>query len=185
MPSPFDFKLSPGQVGFNLRVNRIWFDRRAVIRATVGAERGVLMRFGAFVRRKARGLIHRRKRVSQPGEPPSSHSREPNLRTILFAYQPAEHRVVVGSVFLNGRAGSTIRGIVPKTMEHGGDITVIEHRTETGKWRRGALTRLKPGQATRTRTIRIAARPYMQPALEAELDKFPDLWAGAVRSKAA
>ncbi len=53
---------------------RMFFDRKRVVDATDRATRRVLSKFGAFVRQTARRSIRRRRSVSQPGQPPSSHT---------------------------------------------------------------------------------------------------------------
>ena len=70
-----------------------------------------------------------------------------------------------------------MRGTVPGVLEHGGAITILEV-FKHGSWQRADLrSRRRLGNLpTRYRTARIAARPYMGPALAAEAPKFPELW---------
>ena len=66
---------------------KMFFDAKAVISRVDAATRKVLSRFGAFVRTGAKHSIHKRKAVSQPGEPPSSHVGL--LRKLIyFGYDP-------------------------------------------------------------------------------------------------
>lgn len=51
-----------------------FFDRKAVLAAVDKATLRVLSKFGAFVRRRAKSSIRKRKKASPPGQPPSSHS---------------------------------------------------------------------------------------------------------------
>lgn len=168
---------------FGFEIKKMFFDRPAVIDAVDRAEVRVLGRFGAFVRRRARSLIRRSKRkVSLPGEPPRSHSPEPNLRTILFAYNQRTHSVIVGPVYLNqSRSARTYvsQRKVPRVLEKGGTLQVREVRYGK-RWRTPGRRTPEAGQPKRVRSIRIAPRPYMVPALAAEADNFPDLWAGSV-----
>jgi len=53
-------------------ITNMFFDSKKVVSATDRATRRVLSRFGAFVRRTAKQSIRKRKKVSQPGSPPSS-----------------------------------------------------------------------------------------------------------------
>src|SRR5690242_12299768 len=91
------------QLAVTMHLRDLFFDRKAVVDATTVAERKALSRIGAFVRRRARSSLRRRKRVSRPGEPPSVHSKDDtaNLKNILFAYEPSHRRVVIGPVGLN------------------------------------------------------------------------------------
>lgn len=131
----------------DFRVKDLFFDSPRVARAMKPARRKALSKAGAFIRRRARSLIRKRKRVSEPGSPPSSHSGEPNLRTIFFAYDPGSDSVVVGPVLLHGGRGSPT---VPALLEFGGETRVRRRRR-------------KPY------TARYRPRPFMGPALELEV----------------
>jgi hypothetical protein len=134
----------------------LFFDRPAVQSAVDRAERSALSRFGAFVRRRARSLIRRRQRASAPGEAPSSHTGL--LRDfILFGYDGQRKSVVIGPAKLNAK-----RGDAPSALEHGGIVS------------------LTVGKQTGER-VRIARRPYMQPALEAERPKLADMFRNSVK----
>ncbi|GIW81494.1 MAG: hypothetical protein KatS3mg105_3301 [Gemmatales bacterium] len=145
---------------FGFRVDSaksLFFDRKKVIDAVDRATRRNLSKFGAFVRRRARSSIRKRKRgVSSPGNPPFSHTGL--LKNfIFFAYQPDRRSVIIGPAKLNKR------GDIPHILEFGGNQTVFNRRDNT-----------------RMRVF-IQARPYMRPAFEKELEKLPSLWANSVR----
>lgn len=142
----------------DVRIASLFFDRPAVTVAVGRAKRAVLSRAGAFIRAAARTSIRPRKGTSAPGRPPHSH--EGSLRRlILFGYDPRTDSVVVGPVGFRGSAA-------PSALERGGATTVVSRRQGA----RGAR-----------RTIRIAARPYMLPALEKERPRLPALWRDSVR----
>lgn len=142
----------------DMRITSLFFDRPAVKRAVDRAKRAVLSRAGAFIRQRARTSIRPRKGSAPPGSPPHSH--EGSLRRlILFGYDPRSDSVVVGPVGFRG-------SVAPRALEFGGKTTVASRR--------------RGGREAR-RTIRIAARPYMQPALEKERPKLPVLWRDSVR----
>jgi hypothetical protein len=138
---------------FNLRAAKLgFFDRPAVLGAVSQAALRVLSRFGAFVRTRARTSIRPRKAASRPGQPPSSH--EGSLRRlILFAYDRARRSVVVGPAAFR-------RGAAPALLEYGGTA---------------------PAPPGRRRPAIYRARPYMAPALAAELPRLPALWRNSVR----
>jgi hypothetical protein len=198
-----------GSPGFSrgLEQAKAWFfDRAKVLNAADKAKVKALSKMGAFVRRSARSSIRKRKAVSAPGSPPSSHTGL--LRNnIFFGYEPARGgNVVIGPTALNwihfDAAGGAVKGIVPRTLEYGGSYRVAEEwvppmtlagKAVGGRWRRidlrrsggradaEALLRAKRpelfrGRPTRMRTVRIAARPYMRPALELNLPKFAALF---------
>jgi hypothetical protein len=142
-------------VGFE--ITKLFFDRKAVLGRVDKATRRVLSRFGAFVRRTARSSIRKRKRISAPGAPPSSHSGLLK-KFIFFGYEPRKRSVVIGPVRLSQKIGDA-----PEALEHGGRSTVVD---------RGRR---------RKRRIRIGRRPYMGPALEKERPKLPAMWAGSVK----
>jgi hypothetical protein len=141
------------------QVKGLFFDSKKVINATTRAERRVLSRFGAYVRRTARSSIRKRKRVSAPGRPPSSHTGLLK-RFIFFAYDPGRKSVVIGPTRLNQKAGDA-----PRALEYGG-----RSRVTAGRRRR------------RRRTVTIAARPFMGPAFEREKPKLPAMWRDSVRA---
>jgi len=159
-----------------------FFDRERVVRAMDAATRKALSKGGAFVMRGARKSIKEGKvrargraregetpkvvqRVSAPGNPP--YSRTGLLRNrILFAAVlgpgTGSPSVVVGPERINKSSGA------PETLEFGG-TTVVERRRSKGGVER--------------RTVRIAARPYMAPALAREASKLPEQFRNAVLSR--
>jgi hypothetical protein len=140
-----------------MRIKDLFFDRAAVASAVDAAKRKVLSKAGAFIRTSARTSVRKRKGSAPAGGPPHSH--EGSLRRlILFGYDKASDSVVVGPVgFKNSTA--------PGALEYGGAATV---------------TRRRAGRRE-TRTVQIASRPYMGPALEKERPKLPLLWRNSVR----
>lgn len=143
---------------------RCFFDRQPVVSAVDRTKKRVLNRFGAYVRRTARQSIRKRKRVSRPGEPPSS--RKGQLRRFLcYGYEPGRDSVVIGPAKL-----SRSRFSIPEILEHGGVSTV---RVRSHKDRRGRRRRTR-------RQVAYAARPFMQPAFEQEQQKLPQLWKDAL-----
>jgi hypothetical protein len=168
---------------------KAFFDRPAVIRAIGRAEAAYLSRAGAFVQRRARSSIRRRKKPSAPGQPPSAHSkRNPSLKTILFAFESKRESVIVGPVKLN-QVEFAIQGTttVPSRLEFGGGATIREERyrnSRSGTWfRRDGRRRVdNERKEYRTRRVTYAKRPFMGPALKAEAKNFPDLWANAIKT---
>ncbi len=150
------------------RAKSLFFDRPFVAARIDAATRKALSRGGAIVMRSARKSIKDAKvfargrtrkgeprkmvvRQSEPGEPPMSHTG--HLREhLFFAFDPASRSVVVGPARLNGGSGA------PETLEFGGAATVTRKRN--GK--------------RESRTVQVAARPYMGPALDRERAKLPE-----------
>ena len=145
---------------FGMNVKKMFFDRKAVRRRVDKAARRVLSRFGAFVRTTARHSIRKRKRVSRPGEPPSSHTGSLR-RLIFFGYDPGRKSVVIGPVPLRSASGRD----VPETLEYSGRATIIGG----------------PRRKRRKRRVKIAARPFMGPAMAKEKPKLSAMWAGSIR----
>jgi len=137
----------------------MFFDRKKVIRAADAANRKNLSKAGAFIRTTARSSIRRRKGASAPGSPPSSHTGLLK-RFLFFGYDRGRQTVVIGPMRLNQKIGTA-----PEALEHGGTSIVVE-----------GLRRRR-----RKRRVQIRARPFMGPALQKELPKFPSLWAKSVR----
>ena len=140
-------------IGFEIK--QLFFDRQAVTSRVDPATRKVLSKFGAFVRRTAKGSIRNRKAAAPPGAPPSSHTGLLK-KFIFFGYDPGRESVVIGPTRLDRRG----RGEAPSLLEHGGQTTLV---------RRG-----KRERAT------YRARPYMGPAFEKEQPKLPAMWRDSV-----
>ncbi len=141
-----------------MRIKSLFFDRKAVLDAVDKAKRAVLSKAGAFIRTVARTSIRKRKGSAPPGSPPHSHVGL--LRNfIFFGYDRASDSVVVGPAKLNKPNEA------PHVLEHGGVTTAT-------RFARGRL---------RKRRVRVAARPFMGPALEKERPKLPPLWRGSIR----
>jgi len=167
-----------------------FFDRQAVIEAVGRAEARVLSQGGAYVQRTAKKLIRSRKRISRPGEPPSTHD-TPGQKSLLrsrlyFAWDSDKRVCVVGPQALHmvyfDRHRQPLKGAVPGVLEHGGEITVLEELIG-GTWFRRDLRRRIRGRTypQRYRTVHIAARPYMRVALERETNKITEAWKNAVK----
>lgn len=137
-------------------VTQLFFDKPAVRSKVDAATRRVLSKFGAFVRRSARSSIRKRKKASQPGQPPSSHAGLLK-RFIFFGYDPRQESVVIGPVQLT--QGS--RGEAPSLLEYGGMTTLR-----------------RDGKKVRA-TFR--ERPFMGTAFEKEQPKLPAMWRDSVR----
>lgn len=140
----------------DFRIKSMFFDRVKVASAVDRATRKVLSKFGAFVRQTAKGSIRKRKCISRPGQPPSSHVGTLK-RLILFGYDPAKKSVVIGPVPLHSGTAEA-----PPLLEYGG-------RTR-GKDRKGK----KVAQTYR-------ARPFMGPALKKEAPKLSAMWGNSVK----
>ena len=160
-------------------VKEIFFDRPAVQNAVDRQQRAAISKSLAFVRRRARSSLRRRKKVSEPGGTPSVHTKGDGLKKIFFAYDQRTGGGVVGPVRLNqvnlmGRSSKPVTAI----MEFGGVVGIQEiayPRSEFGgggyfPWRRRDLRRrLDPKTKRRKRNAKYAPRPFMVPALEKEV----------------
>lgn len=145
-------------IGYKIDPKGLFFDRPAVAGLMDRKARRVLSRFGAFVRRRSRSSIRKRRKTSRPGQPPSSHLGQ--LRNIFFVFEPRRQSVVIGPARQN-RIGDA-----PEALEHGGASLVA---AGGGDRRR------------RRRRVVIRARPFMGPAFQAELPGLPAMWADSVK----
>ena len=146
--------------GFNIGLRQAkagFFDRPAVQGATDRATNRNLSRFGAFVRTRSRSSIRKRKAISEPGQPPSSHVGTLK-KFIFFSFEPTNKSVVIGPTRTSGR------GTAPEMLEHGGTSAFVAPRK-----RRPVTARYRP-------------RPFMTPAFVEEQQKLPDLWRNSVRA---
>ena len=147
-------------------VKQMFFDRKAVTNSTDRASRRVLSRFGAFVRTAARSSIRTRRRISAPGQPPSSHLGLLK-KLIYFGFDPGRQSVVIGPTLLHQKN----RGGAPELLEYGGtahrDSVFLDYKNRT-------VTR-------RSGRVKYRPRPYMTPAFNREKVKLPALWQASVK----
>lgn len=125
-----------------------FFDAAAVLRQIGKFERKALSKFGAFVRTRARSSVRKRKAISRPGSPPSSHEGS-YKRLIFFAFDAQSRSVVIGPVQFK-------RGEVPRLLEHGGTV-------------------VRTGSDGKSRRLVYRPRPHIAPAGRAEQKNFPQL----------
>lgn len=158
---------------------RNFFDRQAVKNAMAAKERRALSRAGAFVRRRARSSIKRRKGISEPGNPPHAHIKGTDgIKKILFYHDHVKRTVIIGPVKFNSHGNVTVPGL----LEYGGtkrdEITITRTRSNK-KGSRGRFT----GAIKERRRVnhRYRERPFMRPAWAAETPNFPGLWGNAER----
>lgn len=133
-----------------------FFDSKAVIKATDQAQRRVLSKAGSFIWKTAKRSIRKRKSISDPGDPPRSHSGELR-RFIFFAFDFQSESVVVGPApFKQGKA--------PNLLEFGGKARIRRRR-------KGKLKKMRAN---------YKPRPFMGPAFDEELPQFPQLFKNSV-----
>jgi len=148
------FKLTAGLKGK-------FVDRKAIQRAIAKSKKRPLVRWGALTRKIARQSIRKRKKSASPGKPPSSHSSEPNLRTIFFAWDFETETVPVGPIV----TGSRITPKLPGVIQEGG-VT----RTRIG---------LRRGKSRVVET-KVKPHPFMGPAMEKSQATAPDLFKDSI-----
>jgi hypothetical protein len=168
----------------NMRVKSWSFNDERVLKAVARAREWKMAQAGAFIRQASKTSIRKRKKISEPGHPPSSH--EGTLRQrIVFGYDKHADSVVIGptptnQIFFNHDC-RPVTGTVPSVLEYGGSITIWEV-FKYGEWSRADLRshRNLAGYKMRYRKVRISARPFMRPAFEEEMPKLEKLWANSV-----
>ena len=136
-------------------------EHKAVLSAADKQSRAVLTKFGAFVRRTAKGLIRPGKKPSKPGQPPHAHGKSPLKAFLFFVYDLAAHSVVIGPAKLGG----TVSPNEPEVLEKSGTTKILA-------WRDGHQV---------LQRVHVDKRPYMGPAVAKESKKLPSLWASSVK----
>ena len=199
------------QIGGNgLRIKtEMFFDRAAVVEA-VGRAAKALSKAGAFIQRRAKSSIRKRKRASLAASRPaatwarceiasisasirpagrSSSARRPSARSALCrrrsnsAGRPRGTRIPAGA---SGRWATAAKS--GWTARHVHDEE--KPRREAGHLRHAA-NRAQVDRANRLNEElygpefigggRIEPRPYMGPALREETQNLPAMWAGSVK----
>ena len=161
-----------------------------------------LKRNAFYLRRVARNSIRRKKSPSKPGQPPRSVRGD--LKRGIWAVMEGRGSAVVGPVKygwgteapsnLEFGGESVIDRSVQRKVGDGGEIRVVSGRA--GKEVRPGVrvvfakitTQRQAARATAInrsifgrRTVRVAERPFMAPALEKSLPKLAPMWAMSVR----
>lgn len=154
--------LGSSSPGGTFQVTKWFFDAPAVLKTVDAGTAKVLSKFGAFVRRTMKSSIRKRRKSSEPGKPPSSHTGLLK-QFIFFSFDPRSRSVVIGPEKLNAKIGQVL-----EALEYGGQTTVATYRN-----------RKVVGKETKY----IRARPFARPALEMELSKLPEMWRDSVKSK--
>lgn len=161
----------------DMRIKSLFFNSKAVLSKVDGATRRVLSKFGAFVRTTAKQSIRKRKAISRPGNPPSSHVGTLK-RLIFFGYDPSQRSVVIGPApFGKGKA--------PALLEYGGHeraATMMVAYGEIGRSATGQFTTRSRREIPAGTLMRIAPRPFMGPAFEKEKPKLPAMWADSIKA---
>ena len=99
-------------------------------------------------------MPYRKKKTSPPGRPPFSHTKKLK-RNVFFGYDANRRSVVIGPIRYPTKTNSS--RVLP-ALEYGGKT---DHLT-AGR-------------------ISIEARPFMEPAFQAELPKVPGMWADSIK----
>lgn len=175
----------------------MFFDRQAVMKLVGQKERQGLSKAGGLTRRVARQSIPFRKNrdlVSSPGRPPISHTKGLGIRTIFYSYDANSRSVICGPVRLTGTKDPKS----PEKLEKGGTsiVRVRKRRVTRGRKesnrRRNKSTRAR-SQAeimaiksyyseyqdqleARMKSVTIAPRPFMGPALDKVKGQLAGLW---------
>ncbi len=150
-----------------MRIKKMFFDSKPVMKALNTAARKVLSKFGAFIRTSARSSIRPAKGPSKPGSPPHGHGAQLLKKFIYFGFDTSTRSVVIGPE----RLGGEDKGEAPSVLEHGGRAVMKGYplsATDRRKYPRG-------------KKIIIQKRPYMNPALEKNIDLLPPMWRNSVK----
>lgn len=163
-------------MSFTADFKLIFLDDPRFLRAVEKAKRKNLERQGKNVRTIMRRDMRRRKGPAPPGSPPNAHSGEIRDKTFYF-WDQAEESVVVGPIWFAGSRATDI-------LNRGGSYTLKRARTITkpgpvgargGRKTAGGKIRLKQGT-----TIKVEARPFVQPAVEKSQAQYPDIWRDSI-----
>lgn len=151
-------------------------------------EAKALGKVGAYVRRRARSSLRRRKRVSRPGQTPSVHTSGFNsLKAIFFFHDKRRSSVTIGILKLNRqRSLATSSQPLPNLMEFGGTMMIPEYQNRDGEWRQESKRSRRRQSSSarnirkRVRRVRVQARPVMSKALSAEVNRgtIPEAYRG-------
>lgn len=138
----------------------VFFDGEEINKRKDKEKLKALMAAGAFVKTIARRSIKsggKKGKASKPGEPPRRHraSEALGIHTIFFVHEKKTDSVVVGPVKFNTGGPKILQ-----TLERGGSIKAIRRNPKTKK--------------KQSRVVKIAPRPFMEPAKDKALPQLID-----------
>jgi hypothetical protein len=183
-------------IGIKLDKSKFLFDKQGKQRIFAGVDKVQarnLSKNGGMIRTTARRSMRRRKKASAPGTPPSAHTKSPQFPRgpllkdrLFFQYDSGTRSVVVGPEKLGGSRA-------PGVLETGGMVRTVRIVRKAGKplspkalaafkRKRDAGT-LPPRKKPQTVTgmARVAARPFMSPALKQNEPRLAGVWANTVK----
>lgn len=152
-------------VTLNIKQKRSKFNRKEMER-DIGKENALAMnKMAAFVRRRARSSLRRRKKSAPAGSPPSVHSSHSvaTLKNIQYAYDPQSHSTVVGVMPFESKSLEWNSAGTGAALQESGGRAVFRRRRKSKR---------------PVRASTFAPHPFIGPAGEAEANKFPSLWVG-------
>jgi hypothetical protein len=177
-----------------------FFDRKKVRKKIGEANAKALARAGGRIRKSGQRNVRRRKKTSKPGQSPtgwlSLQGNNEYLRKILFALAPDGWGVVIGPVKFNSQQSP----IATKLLEHGGTVVmpvlyivqfdngdVHHYRRFPHQFVGRSGVKIMPRQvgsqkgAQDRERMNYHKRPFMAPALKANLKHIPPLWRNSIR----
>lgn len=142
----------------NLRLDlaKVQFNARPVLSAKDKGTRRALIKAGAFVRSDAKRSMKKRKRPAEEGQPPREVKGQ--LKKFLFFVVDKAESVTIGPIKLSNTKA-------PGTLEYGGARTTM--RMVRGR-KQAVKADYKP-------------HPYMNPALDKNAAKVPELFKNAFK----
>tara|TARA_R110002073_G_scaffold20209_5_gene72808 strand:- start:14903 stop:15433 length:531 start_codon:yes stop_codon:yes gene_type:complete len=158
-------------INFTFNMNKAVVDQKAL---TASVDRGVnkaMPKSLDSMKRRIQASYTTRSRSSRAGESPSVHSfGRMSLRNVQVEYDSRKKTGFVGPALLSGqRSLVETDQPLPGLLEAGGWITVPEVSWDGERWfTETRRRRAKPGQKKRKRRVRMAARPAIGPAFNAE-----------------
>lgn len=162
----------------------LFFDAAKITKGVNKARMKFLSKAGGLVRKIATRSIRKRKKRSDPGKPPHSHSGR--LKKFIFyglIERGPQSAVVVGPILLAGKQNEGSHQTTPEILEDGGNVLVREVvYFKTGEWvidnRKYRRRKWYLNARKRKRRAVILPRPYMTPAKKEATSKLPGMWRG-------
>ena len=145
-------------------IKRIILETQKINNAVDRATKAPIVKSLAFLRRRMRTQLRRRKNASTPNKPASVHSTDPvaTLKNILFAYDNRTKSGIVGPVKLNTVANRRNSEPLPGLLESGGIVSFPAGSLFFPRWKKKLV------KSTKSRRVRISKRPNAAIALKAE-----------------
>jgi hypothetical protein len=176
---------------------KFFFDKQGKQRIFKGVDEATsknLSRSGALMRGTMRRLMRRRKKASQPGQPPSAHTKSKQFPRGPLLKERIDHIFDVSTKSMVVGPDKLGNSTAPSTLDQGGMVRTVRIVRQPGKklspkalaaFKRKKEAGTLPPRTKKPQTVtgmaRVAARPFRAPTYKITEPRLAGVWANTVK----